>query len=89
MAEQLDAHVLQRRAVLERFVKEELRELEVQAAHADEPQLRRLRAQVAARSAEHGLYGMTQPREAGGTQATATMVAPRPPQPRLRHSASR
>ena len=43
MPEQLDARVLERRAVLERFVAEELRELEAEAARADEPTLRRLR----------------------------------------------
>ena len=69
MPENLDAALLEKRATLEAFIEDQLRPWEAEAA-ADAAALRSLRAAVARRSAELGIYQMSQPRSVGGSEAT-------------------
>ena len=67
MPEQLTPDLLELRERLLRFIVEDLRPIDERAeGGADEDETRR---QVIARSRELGFFGMTQPREVGGTQA--------------------
>ena len=70
MPENLDAALLEKQAVLEEFIDTELILWEEQAAAADAATARALRGKVAKRSAELGIYQMSQPEAVGGTAAS-------------------
>ena len=70
MPESLSDDLLAKKAVLEKFIADELCQWEAEAQDADRSALRELRQRVAKRSAELGIFQMSQPRSVGGTAAT-------------------
>ena len=69
MPENLEPALLEKQAVLQAFIDGELREWDAEAA-ADPSRARELRGKVAKRSAELGIFQMSQPESIGGTAAT-------------------
>lgn len=71
MPELLSPELEEMRSTLQNFVASELSDWEAEAASStDAATLQRLRATVAARSAELGIFKMTQPRDVGGLAAS-------------------
>lgn len=70
MPEQIPAELHDLRARVQQFCDDELRPLEDGAADdEDDPANRNIRKEVAERSRRAGFFGMTQPKEFGGTEA--------------------
>jgi len=70
MPETVPPELLELRERIQRFAEEELRPLEEQSSEDDEYTAEsELRREVARRSREAGFFGMTQPKEFGGTEA--------------------
>ena len=70
MPENLDPALLEKQAVLEEFISTELSVWEEVAAAGDAATARTLRGKVAKRSAELGIFQMSQPEAVGGTAAS-------------------
>ena len=69
MPEDLDTALLEKRAVLEAFIEDELSSWEAEA-RANPDAVPSLRVAVARRSAQLGIYQMSQPRSVGGSEAS-------------------